>query len=118
MNTIGKRVASLLAMAFLLAFIAFVFTNLVLTRRSAAHLQFAYAAGLTLTGQVVSKPFVSGVYRFGLNTGTNDSFGPADFMANMFDNPGFEPISESHLIIIGNDATSSSFTDASDPSKG
>ena len=118
MKTIWKRVAPLLAMTFLLAVITFVFTNLVLTRQPSAHPQFAYAAGPPLTAQVVSKPFVTGVYRFGINTGTNDSFGPADFMANMFDNPGFEPISESHLIIIGNDATSSTFTDASDPSKG
>ncbi len=39
-------------------------------------------------------------------------------MANMFDNPGFEPITESHLIIVGSGATSSSFTDTSDPSLG
>ena len=118
MKTIWKRVASLLAMTFLLAVIAFVFTNLVLTRRSATHLQYAYAASPTLTAQVVSKPFVTGVYRFGINIGPQDNVGPGAFMANMFDNPGFEPTSESHLIIIGSDATSSTFTDTSDPSAG
>jgi hypothetical protein len=118
MKIIWKGVASLLATIFLLAIFAFVFTSLLLTRQPGAHLQFAYAAGPTLTAQVTSTPFVAGVYRFGINTGTNDSLGPGDFMANMFDNPGFEPISESHLIIIGNDATSSTFTDASDPSLG
>ena len=100
MKTIWKRVA-LLAMIFLLGVIAFVFTNLVLTREPAAHLQLAYAAGPPLAAQVVSKPFVTGVYRIGINTGPQDSVGPGAFMANMFDNPGFEPTSESHLIIIG-----------------
>jgi hypothetical protein len=117
MRTIWKRVASLLATIFLLAIIGFVLTNLVLTRQPTAHPQLAYAASPP-TAQVISKPFVTGVYRFGINTGPNDSMGPGDFMANMFDNPGFEPLSESHLIIIGGDATSSTFTDASDPSLG
>ena len=110
MKTIWTRVVTLLAMTFLLAIIGFVFTNLVLTRQPTAHPQFAYAASPTTTAQVISKPFVSGVYRFGINTGPNDSSGPGDFMANLFDNPGFEPTSESHLIIIGSDATSSTPT--------
>ena len=39
-------------------------------------------------------------------------------MANMFDDPGFEPITETHLIIVGSGATSSTFSDISDPSLG
>jgi hypothetical protein len=67
---------------------------------------------------VTSTPAVSSTYRIGINTGANDSVGPGAFMANMFDNPGFEPITETHLIIIGSGATGSSFSDASDPSLG
>jgi hypothetical protein len=118
MKTIWNRVVSLLSKIFLLAIIGFVVTKLITTREPAAHSQFANAASTTPTAQVISKPFVAGVYRFGINAGPQDNVGPGAFMANMFDNPGFEPTSESHLIIIGSDATNSTFTDTSDPSKG
>ena len=72
----------------------------------------------TLTAQVASRPALASVYRVGVNTGANDNRGPGDFMANMFDNPGFEPITESHLIVVAGGATNSSFTDTSDPSLG
>jgi hypothetical protein len=35
-------------------------------------------------------------------------------MQNLFDNPGFEPSTDAHLIIIGSGATTSSFTDTKD----
>jgi len=35
-------------------------------------------------------------------------------MQNLFDNPGFEPSTDAHLIIIGSGATSSSFNDTKD----
>src|ERR1700722_3480855 len=124
MKTIWKPVVFLPAM-FILASIAFVFTNLVLTHQKTAqirqptmHPQFAFATSSTLGAQVASTPAVTGVYRMGINTGANDRIGPGDFMANMFDNPGFEPITESHLIIIGRGGTSSTFTDTSDPALG
>ena len=131
MKTIWKSVG-LLAFISLLGVIGFVLTNVVLTRHPIAqtdrprvqtdqplvHSQVAYAASTSPTNQVTSAPFVTGVYRVGVNTGPNDSIGPGDFMANMFDNPGFEPTTESHLIIIGKEATSSTFSDVSDPSRG
>ena len=126
MKTISKLVAFLLAMS-VLAIIAFVFTKRMMKRERAAHPQFALAASTTAqaastsTGsgaQVTSTPFVNGVYRIGINTGANDSVGPGDFMANMFENPGFEPMTESHLIVVGSGATSSTFSDLSDPSLG
>ena len=83
-----------------------------------AHPRLASATSSNAGAHVLSTPSVAGVSRIGINTGGNDSVGPGDFMANMFDNPGFEPITESHLIVVGTDATSSSLTDASDPSKG
>ena len=78
----------------------------------------AATPGAPLTAQVASTPALTSVNRIGVNTGANDNSGPGDFMANMFDNPGFEPITESHLIIVGGGATSSSFTDTSDPTLG
>jgi hypothetical protein len=117
MKTIWKPVVFLPAM-FLLASISFVFTNLVLTHRPAEHPQSAFAASQTPGAQVTSTRVVTGVYRIGINTGGNDNVGPGDFMANTFDNPGFEPITESHLIIIGSGATSNTFSDISDPSLG
>ena len=35
-------------------------------------------------------------------------------MQNLFDNPGFEPSTDGHLIIVGSGATSSSFSDTND----
>jgi len=65
--------------------------------------------------QVSLTPFVAGVYRIGVNTGQSDNnFGPGAFTANMFDNPGFEPPSVGHLIIVASGATNSSFSDISD----
>jgi hypothetical protein len=78
----------------------------------------AWATNRSPGAHVLSTPFVANVSRIGINTGGNDNVGPGDFMANMFDNPGFEPITETHLIVVGKDATSGSLTDASDPSKG
>jgi hypothetical protein len=74
--------------------------------------------GAALTAQVASTPAITGVYRIGINTGANDNVGPGAFMANMFDNPGFEPITETHLIIVGSGATGSTFSDISDPALG
>ena len=45
----------------------------------------------------------------GVNLGQQDFFGAADFMQNLFDNPGFEPPTDGHLIVVGSGATSSSF---------
>jgi hypothetical protein len=65
--------------------------------------------------QVQLSPAVGGVYRIGVNTGESDNnFGPGAFTANMFDNPGFEPPSLGHLIIVASGATGGSFTDISD----
>lgn len=54
----------------------------------------------------------------GANLSGNDLGGPGDFMQNMFDNPGFEPITDSHLIIVGSGATSSTFSDSGDNGEG
>jgi hypothetical protein len=67
--------------------------------------------------QVASTPAISGVYRMGVNMGGNDFWGPGDFMQNMFDNPGFEPVSDAHLIIVGSGASSGTFTDSGDNGK-
>jgi hypothetical protein len=67
---------------------------------------------------VTSTPAVTGVYRMGANLSGNDLGGPGDFMQNMFDNPGFEPITDSHLIIVGSGATSSTFSDSGDNGEG
>ena len=40
--------------------------------------------------------------------------GAGDYMQNLFDNPGFEPSTDGHLIIVGSGATSSSFSDTHD----
>ena len=71
------------------------------------------AAG-TLTAEVSSSPGFSGVNRMGLNIVGNDYDGAGDYMQNLFDNPGFEPSTDGHLIIVGSVATSSSFTDTHD----
>ena len=49
---------------------------------------------------VASTPaaLVGGVNRMGVNLGQQDFFGAADFMQNMFDDPGFEPPTDGHLI--------------------
>jgi len=138
MKNTGKTVV-LLSFIFLLAIVGFVLANLVLIRspslltlrptvqtdhvavqihQATADPQLALASSTTPTAQVSSAPFVNGVYRFGINTGPNDSIGPGDFMANMFDNPGFEPTTESHLIVVAKGATSTMFSDSSDPSQG
>jgi len=84
----------------------------------------ATAAGATptatpggLTAQVASTPALTSVYRMGVNLSGQDNSGPGDFMQNLFDNPGFEPISDSHLIIIGSGASSSTFSDSGDNGK-
>ena len=63
---------------------------------------------------VASTPaaLVGGVYRMGVNLGQQDFNGAADFMQNLFDNPGFEPPTDGHLIEVGSGSTSSSFTDS------
>jgi hypothetical protein len=75
-------------------------------------------ATASATAQVSSTPAVSGVYRMGVNLSGNDFYGPSAFMQNMFDNPGFEPVTDSHLIIIGAGASSGSFSDSSDTGNG
>jgi hypothetical protein len=50
----------------------------------------------------------------GVNLGQQDFFGAADFMQNLFDNPGFEPPTDGHLIVVGSGATNSSFSDSKD----
>jgi hypothetical protein len=73
-------------------------------------------ATTTSAAQVSSTPkaLVGGVYRMGVNLGLQDFNGAANFMQNMFDNPGFEPTTDGHLIRVGTGATSSTFTDATD----
>ena len=78
----------------------------------------ATATGGIPLAVVTSTPAVTGVYRMGANLSGNDLGGPGDFMQNMFDNPGFEPITDSHLIIIGSGATSSTFSDSGDNGEG
>jgi hypothetical protein len=70
----------------------------------------------TPAAQVSSTPkgLVGGVNRMGLNLGNNDFNGAADFMQNMFDNPGFEPPTDGHLIVIGSGATGTAFSDTHD----
>ena len=71
--------------------------------------------GATLTAQVASTPALTSVNRIGVNLSGNDSGSASDYMQNMFDNPGFEPITDAHLIVIGSGASSNSFTDSADP---
>jgi hypothetical protein len=68
----------------------------------------------TPIAEVGSSPGFSGVNRVGLNIVGNDYDGAGDYMQNLFDNPGFEPSTDGHLIIVGSGATSSSFTDTHD----
>src|SRR5208283_821352 len=68
-----------------------------------------------LTAQVASTPALSSVNRIGVNLSGNDYSSASDYMQNMFDNPGFEPITDAHLIVIGSGATSTTFTDSADP---
>lgn len=71
--------------------------------------------GAGVTAQVSLTSPVTGVNRFGLNTGNNDNFfGPNAITSNYFDNGGFEPPSIAHLIIVGAGASASSFSDISD----
>ena len=49
-----------------------------------------------------------------MNLGLQDFNGAANFMQNMFDNPGFEPSTDGHLIKVGAGATSSTFSDVTD----
>ena len=71
--------------------------------------------GAGSTAAVSLTPAVTGVNRFGLNTGNSDNFfGPNAITSNYFDNGGFEPPSVAHLIIVGKKATASSFSDISD----
>ena len=68
-----------------------------------------------LTAQVASTPALTSVNRIGVNLSGNDYSSASDYMQNMFDNPGFEPITDAHLIVIGSGATSTTFTDGADP---
>ena len=63
---------------------------------------------------VTSTPAISSVNRIGLNMVGNDFDGAGDYLQNLFDNPGFEPSTDGHLIIVGSGATSSSLTDTRD----
>ena len=45
----------------------------------------------------------------GVNLGLQDFNGAANFMQNMFDNPGFEPSTDGHLIKVGAGATEQFF---------
>ena len=50
-----------------------------------------------------------------MNLSGNDYSSASDYMQNMFDNPGFEPITDAHLIVVASGASSSTFTDSADP---
>jgi len=75
-------------------------------------------ATATSTAQVASTPMalVGGVYRMGANLGGQDFNGccGGNYMQNLFDNPGFEPPTDGHTIVVGGGATSSSFGDTKD----
>src|SRR5208337_2009889 len=87
-----------------------------LTTTAAAKTTFSLMASATPSAQVASTPvaLVGGVDRIGVNLGPQDFNGANNFMQNMFDDPGFEPPTDGHLIIVGSGATSSSFTDTKD----
>ena len=69
----------------------------------------------TPSAVVQSTPVVS-ENRIGVNTGNSDNgFGPNAITANMFDNPGFEPIEATHLITVGSGATQGGLFDTNDP---
>jgi hypothetical protein len=70
--------------------------------------------GTTPAAVVTSTAAISSVNRVGLNMVGNDFDGAGDYMQNLFDNPGFEPSTDGHLIIVGGGATSSSFSDTHD----
>jgi len=71
--------------------------------------------GATLTVQVSSTPALSSVYRVGVNLSGNDYSSASNYIQNMFDNPGFEPSTDAHLIVVASGATSTTFTDSADP---
>ena len=50
-----------------------------------------------------------------MNLSGNEYSSASDYMQNMFDNPGFEPITDAHLIVVGSGASSSTFSDSADP---
>ena len=66
------------------------------------------------TAVVATTPALSSVNRIGINMETNVWWGANDYMQNLFDDPGFEPTTDGHLIVVGSGATSSSFTDIKD----
>jgi hypothetical protein len=78
------------------------------------HAQVSASAAAVPVMVVASTPSIGSVYRIGLNMSGNDVDGAGDYMQNLFDNPGFEPSTDAHLIIIGSGATSSTFTDTKD----
>ena len=59
---------------------------------------------------------VGGVYKVGVNLGPQDFSGccGGNFMQNMFENPGFEPSTDGHLINVSSGVSSTSFTDSTD----
>jgi hypothetical protein len=66
------------------------------------------------TAVVAATPALISVNRIGVNLETNVWWGANDYMQNLFDDPGFEPTTDGHLIVVGSGATSSSFTDIKD----
>src|SRR5277367_950166 len=78
------------------------------------HAEISAWATAIPTAVVASTPTIRSVNRVGLNMSGNDANAAGDYMQNLFDNPGFEPSTDAHLIIIGSGATSSSFTDTKD----
>lgn len=70
----------------------------------------------TPVAQITSTPSMTNVLRIGINLGSVGQtwYGDADLMQNMFDDPGFEPGQEGHLVYVGAGASSTSFTDTND----
>ena len=67
-------------------------------------------ATATPTAMVTSTPAITGVYRMGVNLGQQNVQDQA-FMQDWFDNPGFEPPTDGHIIVINSGATTSTFQD-------
>jgi hypothetical protein len=93
---------------------AYLIFALVLILLILAHSEMSTSSTGTPTAVVSSTAAISSVNRMGLNMVGNDYDGAGDYMQNLFDNPGFEPSTDGHLIIIGSGASSSSFTDTHD----
>ena len=74
----------------------------------------ATAGGGIPVAVVSSTVAISSVNRIGVNMGAQSLFSDANYMQNMFDDPGFEPPTDGHLIVVNSGASSSSFSDSAD----